>query len=159
MVRQEHILSTLTLLLTQWLWTQAQMTEHESGLWSLIHYIHDPDAGEDRGQRRRGRQRTRCWVVSPTQWTWTWVNPGRCWWTGHLVCCSPWGLEESDATWWLNNMVKEAEQERKHADGWRAHHLCKEDNTDWSRGQGWQGGLSGGKRNKFSSLTLEQSMD
>lgn len=56
-------------------------------------------------------------------------------------------------------MVKEAEQERKHADGWRAHHLCKEDNTDWSRGQGWQGGLSGGKRNKFSSLTLEQSMD
>ena len=24
---------------------------------------------------------------------------------GSLVCCSPWDLEESDATWWLNNNI------------------------------------------------------
>ena len=22
------------------------------------------------------------WMVSPTQWTWVWVNSGSCWWTG-----------------------------------------------------------------------------
>ena len=25
---------------------------------------------------------------------------------GSLVCCSPWGLKESDTTWWLNNNRK-----------------------------------------------------
>ena len=31
------------------------------------------------------------WMVSLTQWTWVWVNSGSWWWTGNLVCCSPWG--------------------------------------------------------------------
>ena len=35
------------------------------------------------------------WMASPTQWTWVWVNPGS-WWG--LVCCSLWGLKESDTT-------------------------------------------------------------
>ena len=26
--------------------------------------------------RRRGRQRMRCWMASPTQWTWVWVSSG-----------------------------------------------------------------------------------
>ena len=26
--------------------------------------------------RRRGRQKMRCWMASPTQWTWVWVNSG-----------------------------------------------------------------------------------
>ena len=26
--------------------------------------------------RRRGRQRMRCWMASPTQWTWVWVDSG-----------------------------------------------------------------------------------
>ena len=34
------------------------------------------------GRRRRGRQRMRCWMASPTRWTWVWVNSGSWWWTG-----------------------------------------------------------------------------
>ena len=32
-------------------------------------------------RRRRGQQRTRCWIASPTRWTWVWVNSGSWWWT------------------------------------------------------------------------------
>ena len=39
------------------------------------------------GRRRRGQQRMRCWMASPTRWTWVWVNSGSCWWTGRPVCC------------------------------------------------------------------------
>ena len=34
------------------------------------------------GRRRRGQQRMRCWMASPTQWTWVWVDSGSWWWTG-----------------------------------------------------------------------------
>ena len=42
------------------------------------------------------------WMPSPTQWTWVWVSSGSSWWTGGLVCCSPWGRKESDTTEQLN---------------------------------------------------------
>ena len=32
--------------------------------------------------RRRGWQRTRWWMASPTQWTWVWASSGSWWWTG-----------------------------------------------------------------------------
>ena len=35
-------------------------------------------------------------------WTWVWASSGSWWWTGSLVCCSPWGCKESDTTEWLN---------------------------------------------------------
>ena len=31
---------------------------------------------------RKGRQRMRCWMASPTEWTWVWVNSRSWWWTG-----------------------------------------------------------------------------
>ena len=34
------------------------------------------------GRRRRGRQRMRWWMASPTWWTWVWVNSRSWWWTG-----------------------------------------------------------------------------
>ena len=34
------------------------------------------------GRRRRGWQRMRGWMASPTQWTWVWVDAGSWWWTG-----------------------------------------------------------------------------
>ena len=34
------------------------------------------------GKRRRGRQRTRWWMPSLTQWTWVWVSSRSWWWTG-----------------------------------------------------------------------------
>ena len=30
-------------------------------------------------------------MASPTQWTWVWASSGSWWWTGTLMCCSPWG--------------------------------------------------------------------
>ena len=47
--------------------------------------------GDDKG-------RMRCWMASPTQWTWFWDGKGE----GSLVCCSPWGRKESDMTEQLN---------------------------------------------------------
>ena len=38
------------------------------------------------------------WMASLTQWIWAWANSGRCWRTGSLACCSPWGHKESDTT-------------------------------------------------------------
>ena len=34
------------------------------------------------GRRRRGQQRMKGWMASPTQWTWVWVHSGSWWWTG-----------------------------------------------------------------------------
>ena len=34
------------------------------------------------GRRRRGQQRMKCWMASPTQWAWVWVDSRSWWWTG-----------------------------------------------------------------------------
>jgi len=43
----------------------------------------DPDAGKDWRQEEKGMTEDEmvAWV-SPTQWTWVWVNSGSWWWTG-----------------------------------------------------------------------------
>ena len=38
--------------------------------------------GKIKDRRRRGWQRMRCWMASPTQWTWVWASSGRWWRTG-----------------------------------------------------------------------------
>ena len=51
------------------------------------------------GRRRRGQQRMRCWMASPTWWTWVWVNSGSWWWTerpGVLWCM---GLQRVGHDW------------------------------------------------------------
>ena len=48
--------------------------------------------------RRRYWQRIRWLDASLTQWTWVWASSRSWWWTGGLVCCSPWGCKELDAT-------------------------------------------------------------
>ena len=40
------------------------------------------------------------WMAS--RWTWVWISSGSWWWTGNLVCCSPWSRKELDTTEWLN---------------------------------------------------------
>ena len=62
----------------------------------------DPDAGKDWGQEETG-------LTEDEMVGWhhrlnghEWVNSGNCWWIGGLVCCSPWGCKQSDATEWLN---------------------------------------------------------
>ena len=59
--------------------------------------------GKIEGRRRRGRQRMRCWMASPTQCTWVWASSGRWWRTGKTVCCSPWGQKELDTMGWQDN--------------------------------------------------------
>ena len=49
--------------------------------------------GKIEGRRRRGRQRMRCWMASPTQWTWVWVNSGSWWWTGRPSMLQSTGLQ------------------------------------------------------------------
>ena len=39
-----------------------------------------------------------CWMASPTQRTWVWVNSGSWWWTGSSGMCGSWGHKESDTT-------------------------------------------------------------
>ena len=36
--------------------------------------------GDDRGQNG--------WMISPTQWTWVWINSGSWWWTGREAWCA-----------------------------------------------------------------------
>ena len=42
--------------------------------------------------RRRGQQRIRWWMASPTQWIWDWVNSRNWWWTGRLGMLQSMGL-------------------------------------------------------------------
>ena len=58
--------------------------------------------GKIEGRRRRGWQRMRWWIASPTQWTWVWVDSGSWDGQGGLACCGSWGHKESDRTEWLN---------------------------------------------------------
>ena len=44
------------------------------------------------------------WMASPNQWTWSWVNSGRCWRTGKPCVLQSMGLNELDTTEWLNNI-------------------------------------------------------
>ena len=60
--------------------------------------------GNNEGRRRRGNGRWDDWMASPTQRIWVWASSGNWWWTGKPgMCCSPWGLKESDTTERLNN--------------------------------------------------------
>ena len=38
--------------------------------------------GRDWGQEEKGMTEVRCWMASPTRWTWVWMNSGGWWWTG-----------------------------------------------------------------------------
>ena len=56
--------------------------------------------GKIEGWRRRGHRGWVCWMASPTQWTWVWIN---CWWwTGRPGVLQSMGRKESDTTEWLN---------------------------------------------------------
>ena len=53
-------------------------------------------------RRRRGRQRMKWLMTSPTRWTWVWVYSGCWWWTGKSGVLRFMGLQKSDMTEWLN---------------------------------------------------------
>ena len=54
------------------------------------------------GIRGRGGGNDRgwdCWLASPTQWTWVWVNSGRWWWTGRPGVLRFMGLQTVGHDW------------------------------------------------------------
>ena len=70
--------------------------------------------GKTEGGRRRGRQRMRCWMASPTRWTWVWVNYKSWRWTGKPGVLSPWGHKQLNMTEQLNwTELKQVCRQRK----------------------------------------------
>ena len=55
--------------------------------------------GKIEGGRRRGQQRMRWLVASPTWWTWVWVNSGSWWWTGWPGVLQPMGSQRVRHDW------------------------------------------------------------
>ena len=57
--------------------------------------------GKIEGRRRRGRQRMRWLVASPTQWTWVWASSGSWWWTGRPDMLRFMGSQSrTQLSWW-----------------------------------------------------------
>ena len=55
------------------------------------------------GGRRRGQQRMRGWMTSPTWWTWVWVNFGSWWWSGRPGVLQFMG---SQSQTWLSDLTE-----------------------------------------------------
>ena len=51
------------------------------------------------GRRKRGWQRMRWLEVSPTRWTWVWMNSGSWWWTGKPGVLRFMGLQRVGHDW------------------------------------------------------------
>ena len=64
-------------------------------IWSTDSFEKTLMLGKIEGRRRRGRQRLRGLVVSPTQWTWVWVNSRSWWWTGRPGVLQSMGVTKS----------------------------------------------------------------
>ena len=67
--------------------------------------------GKIEGRRRRGRQRMRWVMASPTQGTWVWVNSGSWWWTGRPGMLWFKGSQRVGHDWatelnWMNNSTQ-----------------------------------------------------
>ena len=66
------------------------------------------------GGRRRGQQRMRGWMASPTWWTWVWVNSGSWWWTGRPgVLWFLWSQKfrlnwVAKLNWWVQEVFRKA---------------------------------------------------
>ena len=91
-----------TVLNTQWKDDAEAETPnlwpHDSKNWL---FGKDPDAGKDwRWEKRMTEDEINS--VHLTRWTQVWASSGSWWWTGNLVCCSPWGPKELNMTEWLN---------------------------------------------------------
>ena len=82
-----------------WSWNSNILTTwcEELAHWKRLCYWERLKAGGEGDDRGRDS-----WKSSLTRWTWVWANSGSWWWTGSLVCCSPWCCTELDTTEWVN---------------------------------------------------------
>ena len=54
--------------------------------------------GKIEGRRKRDDRGWDGWMVSPTRWTWVWIDSGSWWWTGRPGVLRFMGRKESDMT-------------------------------------------------------------
>ena len=54
--------------------------------------------GKIEGRRKRNDREQDGWMASLIGWTWVWASSSGWWWTGSLMCCSPWCHKELDTT-------------------------------------------------------------
>ena len=59
----------------------------------------DPDAGKDWRWEEKGPTKVRCWMPSPTQWTWVWANSWRYWKTEKPGVLQSMGLQRARHDW------------------------------------------------------------
>ena len=83
-------------LMLSWNWYFGHLMQRADSLEKTLML------GKIEGKSRRGRQRMRWLMASPTQWTGVWVNSRSWWWMGGLACHGSRGRNESDTTEWLN---------------------------------------------------------
>ena len=62
-------------------------------MWRTDSFVKTLMLGKIESRRRRGQQRMRWWIASPTQWTWVWVNSRRWWWTERPGMLKSMGLQ------------------------------------------------------------------
>ena len=55
--------------------------------------------GKIEGRKRREWQRMRCWMASPTRWTWVWTSCGSWWWTGRSGMLQSMGSQRVREDW------------------------------------------------------------
>ena len=55
--------------------------------------------GKIEGRRRRGQQRMKWWMASPTRWTWVWASSGSWWRTGKPGMLQSMGSQRLGHNW------------------------------------------------------------
>ena len=70
--------------------------------------------GKIEGRKRRGWQRTRCWMASLTQWIWVWASSGRWWRTGKPGMLQSMGSQRVGYDW--------VTAQQQHNISWLSHH-------------------------------------
>ena len=73
--------------------------------------------GKIEGRRRRGQQKMRWWMASPTRWTWVWTS-SRSWWRiGKSGVLQSMGCKESDTSERLNWTANTLQHYRNNING------------------------------------------
>ena len=55
--------------------------------------------GKIEGRRRKGWEKMRCWMASPTWWTWVWASSRSWWWTGRPGELQSMGSQRAGHNW------------------------------------------------------------
>ena len=92
--------------------------------------------GKTEGKRKRGQQRMRCWMVSPTQWSWISASSGRQWRTGKL------GMLQSMGSQRVGYDLATEQQPQQSGDNTAPHWLLQGLEKKWK--WGLNGRLTGG---------------